>query len=99
MKIKIPLQKTTSQSFKAVLAEQDCSIKVHQRAGYVYVDLTADGRQIVLGSLARDRVGLVRHDYLGFKGELMFEDTQGNNDPRCEGFNERWRLMYIPPAS
>lgn len=99
MTISIPLQRTPSQSFNVVLAEQNCSIKVHQRAGYVYVDLVADGRQIVLGSLARDRVGLVRHDYMGFKGELMFEDAQGNDDPRFDGFNERWRLMYIPPAS
>lgn len=99
MTLYLSLQKTLMQSFEVVLNGQDCSIKVHQRSGYVYIDLIADGRQIVSGSLARDRVGLVRHDYLGFKGELMFEDTQGNDDPRCEGFNERWRLMYIPPAS
>lgn len=95
MILSIPLQSVPSQSFSVVLNEQDCFIKVHQRAGYVYVDLSVNGRQIILGSLARDRVGLVRYDYIGFDGELMFIDDQEHDDPRCEGFNDRWRLLYI----
>lgn len=91
----INLQKSASQQFSANLSEQPCTIKVHQRGSDVYVDLYVNGEAVVLGALARDRVGLTRHLHLPFKGELLFVDTHGSIDPQYTGFGERWQLLYL----
>ena len=91
----INLQTSASQQFSANLGEQPCTIKVHQRDGDIYVDLYVDSEPVVLGVLARDRVGLTHHAYLPFKGELLFVDTLGSDDPQYTGLGDRWRLLYL----
>lgn len=91
----IPLQQVPSQQFSINLNNQPCTIKVHQRDGHVYVDLYVNGEAVVLGALARDRVGLTRHAYLPFNGELLFVDTHGSDDANYTGFGERWLLAYL----
>ncbi|BBG30366.1 phage baseplate plug family protein [Zymobacter palmae] len=91
----IPLQQAPSQQFSINLNNQSCTIKVHQRDGHVYVDLYVNGEAVVLGALARDRVGLTRHAYLTFNGELLFVDTRERDDPRYTDFSARWSLLYL----
>lgn len=91
----IPLQQVPSQQFSINLNNQPCTIKVHQRDGHVYVDLYVNGEAVVLGALARDRVGLTRHAYLPFNGELLFVDTHGGDDANYTGVGERWLLAYL----
>jgi len=91
----IPLQQVPSQQFSINLNNQPCTIKVHQRDGHVYVDLYVNGEAVVLGALARDRIGLTRHAYLPFSGELLFVDTHGANDPQHSAIGERWKLTYL----
>lgn len=91
----ITLQQTPSQQLDLSLNEQACTLKVGQRSGNVYVDLYVNNSPIVTGALARDRVGLTRHDYLPFKGELLFVDTHGTDDPQYTGFGDRWQLLYL----
>ena len=90
----IPLQQVPSQQFSINLNNQPCTIKVYQRDGHVYVDLYVNGDAVVLGALARDRVGLTRHTYLPFKGELLFVDTHGSEDPLYTGLGGQWKLVY-----
>lgn len=91
----IELQKTASQQFNVSLGEQTCTIRVIQRESNVYVDLYVDSTAIVFGSIARDRVGLVSHSHLPFKGELLFVDNHGSDDPQYTDFGDRWQLLYL----
>lgn len=47
------------------------------------------------GVLCRNRVYLVREAYLGFRGDLAFVDTAGNDDPQYAGLGTRWPLLYL----
>ncbi|WP_425333611.1 hypothetical protein [Escherichia coli] len=38
---------------------------------------------------------MVRYSYLGFKGDLIFIDNDGESDPRWEGLGSRYLLYYI----
>ena len=92
----ISLQPAAAQQVEVALNKQPCTIRVCQRDGDIYVDLYVNGEAVVLGALARDRVGLTRHSHLPFKGELLVVDTHGTDDPHYTGFGERWLLAHMP---
>lgn len=96
----IPLSATSNQTLNVTLGGQSCQITVDTKLDIgVFVSLWVDASPIVLSSLARDRVGLVRYAYTGFKGELFFADTQGTNDPDFTGFGSRYLLVYDSEAT
>lgn len=86
-----------SQSFKAVLAGQNCLIALYQKSTGMYFDLSLEGVPKLQGVLCHDRVQLVRQTYLGFIGDLCFLDTQGLDDPQYTGLGTRWLLAYLTP--
>lgn len=94
----IPLQAVPSQRLSVVLAAQNCQIAVYQKSTGMYLDLAINDMSIVSTRLCRDRVRLVRQEYLGFVGDLVLMDTQGREDPRYEGLGVRWRLRYLEAA-
>jgi hypothetical protein len=51
---------------------------------------------ILAGALCRNGVLIVRNTYLGFVGDLAFNDTQGSDDPQIPGLGTRWLLLYWP---
>ena len=91
---KVPLTKEPSQEFQITLGEQNCTLGVYQKDENVYVNLWVGGNPIFLGVSALDRVGLKGFDYMGFKGQLWFEDQNGNENPDYSGFNDRYILYY-----
>lgn len=92
----IPLVATPSQRCTVNLDGQQCTIQIDQKhGGAVFLTLSVSGNDIVTSRLCRDRVGLVRSPYLGFRGNLAFVDTQGQNDPDYLGFGTRYKLVYI----
>lgn len=91
----VPLQPVPSQSTKVVLGGQNCQILVYQKPQGVFVDINADGVDIVVGIIGRDAVPLVCREYTGFIGNLLFIDTQGSDDPSYEGLGGRWTLVYL----
>ncbi|MDN8598614.1 hypothetical protein Q0A17_04150 [Citrobacter sp. S2-9] len=91
MKI-IPIEPVPNQKLNIVLSQQNCSLKIYQKSGLVYVDLAVAGTPVVYAGFARNRVDLVRGRYLHFIGNLKFVDTQGSSDPVYSGFNTRWLL-------
>nr|WP_275405814.1 hypothetical protein [Salmonella enterica] len=38
---------------------------------------------------------MVGYSYLGFKGDLVFIDNDGQNDPFYEGLGSRYIIYYI----
>ena len=91
----IPLQPVPSQSTKVVLGGQNCQILIYQKAQGLFVDLNADGVEIVSGVIARDAVPLVCRSYAGFVGNLLFTDTQGTSDPEYSQLGSRFVLLYL----
>ncbi len=91
----VPLQPVPSQSTKVVLGGQNCQILIYQKPQGCFVDINADGVDVVVGIIARDAVPLVCREYTGFIGNLLFIDTQGSSDPSYEGLGSRWSLVYL----
>lgn len=94
----IPLRPIPAQTVKAVLSGQNCQIAVSQKAQGVFVDISADGVAVAASTIARDAVPLVSREYAGFLGNLLFVDTQGDNDPEYTGFGSRYSLVYLTAA-
>ncbi len=95
--LRIPLVAKPSQSMAITLGGQRCEIEIRQKfTGGVFLSLKANGVQIRTNAICRDRVPVVRQEYLPFVGKLAFVDTQGTNDPDYTGFGTRYQLAYIP---
>jgi hypothetical protein len=91
----IPLQPVPTQATKVVLGGQNVQLLIYQKPQGVFVDINADGVEIVVGIIARDAVPLMCRDYMGFIGNLLFIDTQGNSDPTYDGLGSRFSLVYL----
>ncbi len=94
----IPLQPVPSQTLSVVLSGQNCQISVYQKSTGLYLDLKVDDAAIVTTVLCHDRVRLVRSAYLGFAGDLAFEDTLGQTDPQYDSLGSRFVLSYLEPG-
>lgn len=94
----IPIKATPNQTFKVVLAGQYCRINLYTLSTGLYLDLLVDNAPIITGRLCLNSVLLVRQAYLGFIGDLIFNDTQGASDPDYAGLGSRYRLLYLTPA-
>ena len=90
----VPLSPEPSQQFQVSLNGQNCTIGVYQKDNSVFVDLWVDDEPIFLGIIALDRVGLKLSDYMGFEGQLWFEDQNGTENPVYTGFGTRFLLYY-----
>jgi len=60
------------------------------------MDVILNDAPIVTGVICRDAAAIVRDSYLGFRGDLVWNDTQAMEDPYYEGIGTRWRLFYLP---
>lgn len=91
----IALQPVPSQQLQVVLGGQQCQIAVYLKGEHIFVDVTANSVDISICVIARDVVFLVPTTYLGFVGNLLFTDTQGNSDPTFDGLGSRYQLVYL----
>jgi hypothetical protein len=96
----IPLAPVASQQINVTLGGQACSINVYQKSTGVYLDLFLNNQPISTTVRCLNEAELVEdRQYLGFVGNLMFVDTQGETDPTYTGFGPeptgRYQLVYI----
>jgi hypothetical protein len=91
----IPIKSIPSQAFKVVLDGQNVKIKLYQKPEGLFFDLAADGTDIVVAVLAYDAIPLISREYAGFKGQMMFIDTQGNSAPEYSELADRYSLVYF----
>ncbi len=97
--MQIPLQAVASQRLATVLAAQGCLLNVYQKADGMYVDLTLNDVPVLRTHAARNRIRLLlAARYFGFKGDLVFVDTQGDEQPNYAGLGSRWFLLYLTEA-
>lgn len=94
----IPLNALPSQTENIMLGSQICQINVYQKAYGIFVDLYVNNSLIIGGVIGQNLNRIVRYAYLGFIGDLIFYDTQGNEDPNYTGLGTRWQLLYLSEA-
>ena len=91
----IPIADTYSQTLAVQLAGQSCTINLYQKSTGFYCDLYVSGTLIIGGVICQNLNRIVRDTYLGFIGDLMFQDTQGVNDPSSPGLGTRFLFCYL----
>lgn len=91
----ITVEPKKSQILSVNLAGQLCLIRLIQRSSAIYMDLTVNGNPIMQGVPCLYGNKMVGYSYLGFKGDLVFIDNDGQNDPYYEGLGGRYTLYYI----
>lgn len=92
---RIPLAAVPSQTLTVVLSGQSCEIVLTTLSTGFYFSLTADGRVITVNTICRNVARLLLdRQYLGFVGDFMFRDLQGDTDPVFAGLGTRYVLVY-----
>ena len=98
MTLIIPITANPSQTLTTQLSGQTSQINIYQKRTGLFVDLYVNNSLIIGGVIAQNLNRIVRYAYLGFQGDLAFNDTQGNDDPIYTGLGSRWQLLYLTPA-
>lgn len=91
----IPTQPLPNQSFQVQLATQACTIAIYQETYGLFLDLYIGANLVIGGVICENLNRIVRSLYLGFIGDLVFNDTQGLTDPVYTGLGSRYQLIYL----
>jgi len=91
----IPITDTYSQQLSITLAGQACTINLYQKSTGFYCDLYVDNTLIIGGVICQNLNKIVRNTYLGFVGDLCFQDTEGASDPSSPGLGTRFIFCYL----
>lgn len=91
----ITLTAEKEQTVNVTLANQACTIRLVQRDSGIYIDLSLNSIPILQGVPCWYGNKIVRYSYLGFIGDLVFLDTQGQSDPSWDGLGTRFLLFYL----
>jgi hypothetical protein len=93
----IPTQAVPSQTFQVNLANQVCQINIYQKPSGLYMDVICatmvNGG--LWGVLCENLNRIVRSLYLGFSGDFIWIDGQGETDPVFESLGSRYSLAYL----
>jgi hypothetical protein len=91
----IPIADVPNQTLNVTLASQNCNINVYQKSTGLYCDLYIGSTLIIGGVICENLNRIVRSLYLGFIGDLCFQDTQGTSDPSYPGLGTRFLFLYL----
>lgn len=94
----VPLQPVPSQIVSANLDNQNVQLNVYQKHFGLFIDVYSNNDLIIGGVICQDRNRIVRSLYLGFSGDFLFIDTQGEEDPDYTGLGARFSLVYLSPS-
>lgn len=91
----IPISDNPSQILTVALQGQQCTINLYQKRTGFYLDLYVNNALIIGGVICQNLNPVVRDAYLGFLGDLYFNDTQDSTDPSYPGLGTRYQLIYV----
>lgn len=91
----IEIEAIPAQTFQVILDGQECTIKLFQRLGRLYLDLTVGTTVICQGAICQYSTDIVQSKSHAFDGELRFYDTQGYSAPTWDGIGTRYALLYF----
>ena len=82
-----------------LLADQAASIEIRQLSTGLYLNLLVNNLEIVGFVICRNFDRIVRNQYLGFQGDLIFIDNTGQGrDPFYTGLGTDFDLVYLEEA-
>jgi len=92
----VPITDQPNQTFNVTLGGQPCTIKLYQTATQgLFCDLYVNNTLIIGGVICENLNRIVRSAYLGFVGDLFWNDTQGSSDPSYPGLGTRYQFCYL----
>lgn len=95
----VPLAAVPSQSFGITLGGQNCVLSVYQKSTGLYFDLSVGGAPFTSTVRCLNEARLCEdRQYLGFVGDFLFYDTQGDSDPDYTGLDGRFVLIFLEAA-
>lgn len=94
----ITLTAEKEQTINVTLDNQACTIRLVQRDSGIYMDLSVSSIPLIQGVPCWYGNKIVRYSYLGFSGDLVFLDLQGEEDPSYDGLGSRFILFYLEAA-
>lgn len=94
MIVQIPLQPFPSQQIVVTVGGQNVTIVTRQLGGRQYFSASTSGLVLCRNVLFVDRTFLIQAPYLGFSGDFMSVDTQGNEMPVFSQWGSRFWLVY-----
>lgn len=93
--ISIPLQAVAAQSINITLNNQNVELLIYTKDQGMFIDVKSDGIRISTGVACLDCVPVVRNEYFGFIGNIIFVDTHANSDPTPDLLGTRYTLQYM----
>lgn len=97
--IRVPLAATPNQTLAVTLGGQPCQIALRQNGANMYFDLRVNNVAIVLTKICRNKqLLLLDTAYKGFRGDFIFNDSQGDTQPHFTGLGARYSLFYVEPG-
>jgi len=97
--LQVPLAAVPSQQLSITLDGQNCLIAVYQKTTGLYFDMQFNGVPFTSTVRCLNRARLCEdRQYLGFVGDFLFFDTQGDSDPTFDGLDGRYMLVYLQAA-
>lgn len=91
----IPLLAAPSQTLNVRLGGQQCNLRIYTLATGLHIDVAVDNAPVCSCIPCFNLNKIIGLKYLGFIGDLMFEDTQGLTDPVYTGLGARYQLRYV----
>ncbi len=91
----IPIQDVPSQNFTINLSGQQTQINIYTRVTGLYCDVFVNNSLIIGGVLCLNLAKIVQNTYLGFIGDLIWQDTQGDTAPHSPGLGTRYIFYYL----
>ena len=94
----VPIIDTASQTLRATLGGQSCTVNVYQKSTGLYCDVYVADVLVIGGVVCENVNRIVRDPYLGLIGDLLFLDTHGASNPATPGLGSRFVLIYMTAA-
>jgi hypothetical protein len=91
----VPTQPVANQVLTVQLDNQNTQLKIRQTRYGMFMDVLVNNQPIINGVICQNLNRIVRDLYLGFLGDFVWLDSQGNSDPDYTGLGGRFNLIYI----
>lgn len=91
----ITLQAIPAQITRLVLDNQNFQIYLYTTNNGLLIDVSVNGNEIANGIICCNGIPLICATYLDVKGNLVFIDTQGSDNPVYTGIGTRFQLIYL----
>lgn len=91
----IPLNPIPNQSLSCTIGLQSLYITLNTRNDdQLFATVQANNELVIANRLCLNGSPLIGVDYLPIRGNLVFVDMQGNDNPYYKGLGSRFALVY-----